>query len=395
VRSLRRWSLGALVVICGGALLSGAATHPSAQASPLRGQLDRYLLGDFATIEEELSATKDFGDFLKALKRDGPAWIDAGPAETRAKRQLAAATFALEAARAAENEDWKWVQIIKFATGPPPTDMVDLGFLKQSSQPEPALWWKPPPHILEWGCELLRNGKVPQPLERVWHLAAVAVAERRSDHEFLIGSPWEARENAKDEINHLEHVLFRFPDEPRFALAQAIAMDWRTWSLRARHGRNDVDKTIAGEAMRAFERQLKDPAIGAEASLRLAVLRLRLRNFSGALELFDRVETMTRDRYLVYLSRLFSGLTREKQNRPADAEKAYRGALATIPKAISASMSLAAVLARGGRMTEATAIVEAAVTTNPPVVDPWRTYNTADDRFWPVLIARLHGEIKP
>ena len=393
MRSLRAWCLGALLL---GALLSGASTHPFAQASVLRGQLDRYLLGDFASVGEELAATKDFGDLLKALKRDAPAWIDAGPPETRAKRQLAAATFALEAARAAENEDWKWVQRIQFATGPPPTDLVPLpGLLKQTSSPEAALWWKAPPQILEWGCELIRNGTVPQPTERIWQLAAVAIAERRSDHEFLIGSPWEARENPKDEILHLEHVMFRFPDEPRFALAQAIAIDWRTWSLRPRHSRSDFDKNIATDAVRAFERQLKDPAIGAEASLRLGMIRLRSRNYTEALDLFNRVETMTRDRYLIYLSRLFSGLTREKQGRSADAEKAYRGALATIPKAISASMSLAAVLARGGRMTEATAIVEAAVTTNPPVVDPWRTYNTADDRFWPVLIARLHAEIKP
>ena len=212
MRLLRAWCLGALLVACGGALLSGTATHPSAQASPVRGQLDRFLQGDFAAIEEELAATTDFGDLLKALKRDAHAWIEAGAPETRAKRQLAAATFALEAARAAQDEDWKWVQQIRFATGPPPTDMVDLGFLKQSSQPERALWWKPPPQILEWGCELLRNGTVPQPTERIWQLAAVAVAERRSDHEFLIGSPWEARENPKDEILHLEHVMFRFPD---------------------------------------------------------------------------------------------------------------------------------------------------------------------------------------
>ena len=212
----------------------------------------------------------------------------------------------------------------------------------------PALWWKAPPRLIEWGCELIRTGQVPPAVERVWHLASVAVAQRRSDYEFLIGSPWDERGDPKQEIEHLSHATFRFAEEPRLILAQAIAIEWRTWPNTARHSRTSV--IGLPQAMSAFERLTRDPIIGAEATVRLGSLRLRGRNLTGALELFDRVETMTRDRYLIYLARYFRGQAQERQKRPADAEKAYRGALATIPKAISATMTLGRVT--GARWTD-------------------------------------------
>jgi VWFA-related protein len=389
--SVRHWCVAALVLAAG---LSGSARSKperayvrperTQQAPALHAQLDRYLHGEFDAVVSEVAARGKYDDLLDDLKRHGPAWIDAEGPAGRSRRALAAATFALETTRAAEDEDWKWIQRINLGSSP--------GFPRPSYQPEPALWWKTPPRLLEWGCATIRDIGTPTPVERIWHLAALSVAERRSDFEFLLGSPWELRENPKDEIEHLNHASFRFPDEPRIALAQSIAMEWRTWPLTARHPRTAV--LNATDAMRGFERQLNDPLIGAEAALRLGALRLRGRNVTGAIELFDRVERQTRDRYLIYLARYFGGQARERQSKPADAEKSYRGALATIPKAISATMALAAVLTRDGRMTEASTIAEAALTANPPPVDPWRTYAAADDRFWPVLITRLQAEIR-
>lgn len=344
-------------------------------------------------MSAEIAARGDLDRLLNDLKQHAPAWIAAGEANERPRRQLAAATFALEAARAAEHAEWKWIQNNRL--GPDPVSQVEGGkFLPSTYRPQPALWWKTPPLLIEWACDLLRQGSVPKPTERVWHLAAVSVAQRRSDYEFLLGSPWEVRENPKDEIEHLNHVSLRFTDEPRFALAQAVAIDWRTWPLGAKHPRTAVAFN-APDAMRAFELQLANPTTGAEAAVRLGVLRLRTRNLNGALELFARAETQTRDRYLLYLSRYFSGQARERQKRPEDAERAYRGALATIPGSISATMALSAVLVRAGRVSEATTLVEAALTANPTPVDPWRTFATADDRFWRVLLARLHDAIRP
>lgn len=347
------------------------------QAPVIHGQLDRYSRGEFDTVIDTIALRGNFGDVLDDLKTHGAAWIDAGGHGTRGQRALAAATFALEVARAADNEEWKWVQLLRGLTPPQP----------------PAVWWKVPPRLIEWACAVLHDGPVDQPTERVWHLAAMAVAQRRSDYEFLIGSPWQDRGGYDVEMNHLGHAATRFTLEPRFVLAQAIAIEWQTWSNAAKHPRTAIFNQ--GEAMAAFERLTKDPAVGAEATLRLGVLRLRSRNVNGAIELFDRVDTLTRDRYLIYLARYFGGQARERQNRPAEAERAYRGALATIPKAISATMALAAVLARAGRMSAASEVVETALTASPPPIDPWRAYAAADDRFWTVLIARLHLAIRP
>lgn len=377
---MRHWCtclLAGSVVIA--SLAGGGA---SAQRSSVLAQLDRYSRGEFAAVAAELAALDDFGDLLGDVKRDGPAWIAAGPPDDRARRRLAAATFALEAARAAEHTEWKWVHRVVIE---PPPPFPDSPPFKPLIQPD-SLTWKPPPQLVEWGCALMREAEAPTAIERIWHLAAIAVAQRWGDYEFLLGSPWEARGNARDEIEHLAHVGKRFPTEPRLVLAQAIAIEWRVWSRPSR--------SIATEAERAFERLTGDPAVGSEATLRLGSLRLRSRNPGGAVELFDRVETMTRDRYLIYLARYFRGQAREQQSRLADAELDYRGALATIPHATSATMALAAILARSDRRLEASTLVEASLSARPTPVDPWRGYGAADDRFWPELIGRLHAEIK-
>jgi tetratricopeptide (TPR) repeat protein len=380
-----RYTLAGALAI--GLLATGlAGGRPSAQSPPVVAQLDRYLRGDFEAIAAELAAVTDFGDVLDGLKRQGTAWVASAPAE-RQRRRLAAATFALEAARAAEQADWKWVQRVDLNMGPG----TNMG-LKPSFQAADALWWKAPPLLIEWACALVREEATPAPIERIWHLAALAVAQRRADYEFLIGSPWDARGNPNDEIDHLKHAMARFPDEPRFALAQAIAVEWRTWPTAAKRTRASVRNLP--EAMRAFEGQLEDSAIGAEATLRLGYLRLRGRNPGGALKLFDRVQEVTRDRFLLYLAHYFSGQALERQNRVPDAERAYRRALDTIPHAISATMTLAAVLTRTDRRLEASALVEASLAARPQPVDPWRAYGAADDRFWPELIARLHAEIR-
>lgn len=371
-----------LLMLCG--LLAGLPSgRPSAQSPTVSAQLDRYLGGDHEPVAAELAAITDFDDLLKALKRDGPAWIAAATASERPRRQLTAATFALEAARAAEDTDWKWVMQVRLGGGAP-------GLLPPSYRAPPAVSWKAPPLLIEWGCALMRSDAVPRPIERIWHLAAISVAQRRGDFEFLIGSPWEERGNAQDEIEHLAHVIKRVPAEPRFALAQAIAVEWRTWFPRgSRTGRRNLS-----EAMRAFEGMTKDDAIGAEAALRLGALRLRDRNLRGAIDLFERVEEMTRDRYLIYLARYFRGQALERQTRVAEAEQAYRGALATIPHATSATMALAALWFTADRQAESSALVEASVSARPQPLDPWRTYAAADDRFWPELVARLRAEIR-
>ena len=103
-------------------------------------------------------------------------------------------------------------------------------------EPLNVLSWKAPPLLIEWACERFRQDATPRPIERWWQLAAVAVAQRSEDTQFMVGDPRIGQGaaageigNLQDEIKHLDHVVPRFPAEMRFLLAQGIARD-REWT---------------------------------------------------------------------------------------------------------------------------------------------------------------------
>jgi len=117
-------------------------------------------------------------------------------------------------------------------------------------------------------------------------------------------------------------------------------------------------------------------------------------NVPAALKLFDSAEERTREPYVLYLARYFRGQVFERQRKPAEAERAYRAALMTVPGAQSASFALSALLAVQGHRADASQLIDRALTMTPSPLDPWRGYGEADARFWPQLIAELHAEIK-
>src|SRR6476620_12615660 len=98
------------------------------------GLLDRYSRGEFAAVATALDGIDDFKAVHKDLVDKAPAWLNAGGATDRPRRELAAATFALEAARAGEWTEWKLIQSH--------TDVP--------SHPADSLFWKAPPLLIEW-----------------------------------------------------------------------------------------------------------------------------------------------------------------------------------------------------------------------------------------------------
>ena len=265
--------------------------------------LGRYADGQFNAVVSELTDQEDFARLLKDLKSHAEEWIAAGGQGDRARRELAAATFALEAARVDEWREWKWIQ-------------------------------KPPRHgpaadaLLEAAAAAHRVGlrvasartKRPRPIERTWQLAAMAVAQRSEDTQFLIGFTQLAPDagprrpsrpgappsipglprirvqprpqgievlNVQDEIGHLNHTMDRFPAEKRFVLGQAIARE------------RDFPVTRS----RSTTCSPTDPDVGGEALMRLGALQVRQGRVADALVSFERAERLTRDADVIYLAR--------------------------------------------------------------------------------------------
>jgi tetratricopeptide (TPR) repeat protein len=366
--------------------------RPGAQTPPFDALLNRYAAGEFAAVAAELERIRDPDGLLTHLQTHGAAWIAAGGEAQRAGRELAAATLALEAARIHAWDEWKIVQ-----KQPP----MGSGGKGGDYVPPDVLYWRAPPRLIEWGCQIVRAhtdrleaatktspraGDVrpaatsPRAMERWWQLAALSVAQRAEDHQFLIGNPFGvALANPQIEIEHLNHVRPRFKDEPRFALAQGIAVEWR-WGA---------------QALPVFDSLKDDVLVGAEARMRAGAVFLRQSRRPLAIVLFDEVESRTRDPYVIFLARYFKGQALEETKRLDAAVRAYRGAAAAVPHAQSASVALAALLFRMDRRAEAQRIAGEMLHAQPAPVDPWRAYVHADDRFWPQLIARVRAGILP
>jgi len=372
-----------------------AAVRPAAQKTPTTLELlDRYAKGEFAEVEARLAALEKFGGLVKDLKRDDvKTWLDAGGPADRDRRELAAATFALEAARADEWREWKWIQ-------------------RQSNGPLPVLYWQAPPLLIEWGCELLRQRVEPLPIERIWQLAAMAVAQRGEDTQFLIGFtevsgppppaaapaapgqpavgaggvpvPSTLQERFPDEvlnvgkeIGHLNHVAERFPREKRFMLGQALARE----------------RPEPAGALKVYASLLTDLDVGGEAALRMGALYLRRGDEPSAIERFDLVERVTRNPDLIYLARLYRGQALLRSKKQGDAMAAFRAALVVRPASQSASVALAALLAKADRHAEAQVLMKAVLDAGPNHTDPNIEYMHGDDRFWPYLLTTLRREI--
>jgi hypothetical protein len=350
--------------------------------------LERYAAGEWEPVASALVDVRDFDQIYKDLKDGAPAWIDAaGPGE-RPRRVLAAATFALEAARVGAWHEWKWIQ-------------------RAAEGPLPVLYWKAPPRILEWACELVVKAGIPRELERLWQLAALGVAQRSEDPQFLIGDtdleiaaeaaspvaekpgppirlpPVQRRHpdevlNTQKEIKHLMHTMDRFPEEKRFMLAQGVARE----------------RVTPASAEAVYTSLVDDATVGAEARVRLGALMVRRNRIADALPQFDRAERMTRDTYLIYLARFFRGQALLRLKQEERAIEAFRGAVAARPGTQSAAAALAPLLYAADQRPEAQRLMAEAVSAHPPVPDPYLEHVHADDRFWPYLIVRLRAEIR-
>ncbi|HEX7778315.1 MAG TPA: hypothetical protein VF424_03695, partial [Vicinamibacterales bacterium] len=185
----------AVAFVCIGLAASGAGqTRPQDDRLRVLELLDRYERGNHDAVVVELAAVSDIAGFARELQRRVEGWTRAAQASPEAvdRRRVVAAVFVLEMAAAHLDTDWGSVR-----------------------------------YTVEWACELIRKGRA-IPMERVWHLAVVALAGGARDEQLLayfppFSSPDPLVRNRFSSYVHANHAARRFPDEVRFRFAEAFA----------------------------------------------------------------------------------------------------------------------------------------------------------------------------
>jgi tetratricopeptide (TPR) repeat protein len=147
-------------------------------------------------------------------------------------------------------------------------------------------------------------------------------------------------------------------------------------------------KDCLAEGARRYIIAALAPETASEAFTRSAWLQYQLGAHADALKTIERARP-TEDVELTYWTNLFRGRILDALGRFADAEGAYRSALATRPGAQSAAVGLALTLFKTDRIADARAAAAEARRQSPDAVDPWWTYLGADARFLPRWRAEL------
>jgi VWFA-related protein len=197
----------------------------------------------------------------------------------------------------------------------------------------------------------------------------------------------------------INYALERFPDDPRFLLAKAIATDQMFPFIGAvPTAAQSPSGTATAEHVAKVTAQylavMKFPETTPEAHVRLGWFLHRVGRDDEALEQLDAVQDASSpDRALRYLRQLFRGHVLVGLGRDNDAIAAYRAALALWPDAQSPQVSLMNSLLKVGNRAEADELAEG-IQTAPMGTDPWFSYWLGDYRFFPNAMARLREQIR-
>jgi hypothetical protein len=267
--------------------------------------------------------------------------------------------------------------------------VIELG--RAANQVAPAKTWP----IMSAGLRYVTTRPAPAgqaapeyALEATWHHAAIGLLQQ---HRF-----------ADYEDRYLEALHARMSSTAtalaigRFALARGVAQEHRCWndrpsleragpaadaipraagqSVASTMGLSKSEKEKIGarlaacqtDAVTRFDRAAGSEA-GAEARVRGAWMRVQLGQFAEAFRTIEAVDPGG-DRVLAYWAGLVRGRIADALGRHADAERAYRDALAAAPHAQSAGIGLALSLFKLNRDVEADA---AGLAADHRFVDAW------------------------
>ena len=348
-RPLSRIVLAALVT---GALCVQSGASAQSLTVSFTDVLTLYDAGEYETVASGLrtSIAGDPDRVIPMLSRDAEAWIGAGGPNEIARRRLVAATFALELGHAGIDTQWEITR-----------------------------------RAVEWACSQLRRAGPPTEIERLWHLASLALLEA-SFEPVVVSS---ARSTDTTLPSHVKHIAERFPGEPRLALARALLQEHEFWQARLRLTPVSED-AAASTAVAALEQAAQHPDTRAEARLRLGFLEYRRGNLEKALALLAAAATGEDDPTRPYLAYLFMAWVHEKAGRTTEAIESFRRASAAV-NGLAAALGLGVRLYERDAREEADAAVTAALDPATAVPDPWKLYGYGDFRRFPQLLARLRA----
>ena len=224
---------------------------------------------------------------------------------------------------------------------------------------------------LERTSLFVRHPIEPDEFERAWLWAHVCLAEGRF---------WQL-----PAIRAAGRALARFPDDPRFILADAIAHDQR-WRTNGTVGGTRLTSTSATELHVAavtakYRAAMAFPETRAEAHVRLAWLLHRIGRHEEALATLQAGPIRTPDADIAYLRHLFTGNVLLALNRFDAAAQAFEFANVAVPGAQSARVALMNAMTLKGDTASALRLATE-IETAEGVLDPWWTYWFGDYRWY-------------
>jgi hypothetical protein len=360
--------------------------------------LDAYAAGQFAASLEPIArmSSDDAAEYRQQLTTAaGLKWIDRTPG-AGPRRAFVVAAFALEAEAV----------------------LVERGLWTAATGEKPC----PGRCVIEWACTLLRLRGEPDKPERAWMLGTIALAGGVRNWTFLLSPLTPPRPRTRTQ-GHVLHALERFPNEPRFKLARALAIASRhavTSEMTApRQGQRilpaagrmpnivitgpggppeyleDLLRPNTDYAESELSPLTRDPVVGAEAQMRLAYLYLHSRDYELAVKAGRAAAEASADPDVKYLAHYVAGQAWQGIGELAAAEAQYQAALEARPRAQSASLALAALLHARGEANTAYELTVASIEARPPAPDPWRQFMYGDYPRLPQWIAEIRKAITP
>jgi tetratricopeptide (TPR) repeat protein len=334
----------------------GYAVEPAVTApNPRRGSdraptltdlVDAYTKADYLVMRQQLARLEDVAGVIGELRESGNPW----PATPRRE-----AVFVLELAE----------------TGLASPRLADRDAAAT---------------LLNSFHRLIRHPLEPDAFERYWLWAELAMAQGMVRSQFA--EPLVA------------YALSRFPEEPRFVLAKAIVTD-QAWPTGLAFSTTTLHKPVrpadahVTNVIARYVDAIAHPETAPEARVRLAWFLYRIGRHQEALRYLDAVaDEQGLDGSMRYLYRLFRGHVLEALERPADAIRFYREALAMAPNAQSARVSMMNALLRAGDRRGAEAIAEQVQTAGRDDFDPWWGYIQGEFRLYPGAIGRLREMVR-